>query len=95
VHGDGSDPDVEWHDALDQRIAQPLTIAFVMIVRELLGHGLPKVLLAERNEAIEIFIFVRPNEALSMRIRIRRRRSYRDFYPAFYPAPISSRLDID
>jgi hypothetical protein len=47
-------------------------IAFVMIVRDALGHGLPKVLLAEWNEAIQTFMFDRPHEALSMRIRVRR-----------------------
>ena len=69
-----TDPTLTWngHDALDQRIAQPLMIAFVMIVRDVLGHGLPKVPLAERKEAIQTFMFDRPNEALSMRIRIRR-----------------------
>jgi hypothetical protein len=31
-------------------------IAFVMIVRDVLGHGLPEVPLAERNDAIETFL---------------------------------------
>ena len=47
-------------------------IVFVMIVRDILGHGLTKVPLAERNDAIETFLFDGPNEALSMGIRIRR-----------------------
>ena len=47
-------------------------IAFVMIMLDVLGHDLPKVPLAQRNDAIETFLFDGPNEALSMGIRIRR-----------------------
>ena len=47
-------------------------IAFVMIVRDVLGHGLPEVPLAERNDAIETFLFDGPDEALGVGIRIRR-----------------------
>ena len=47
-------------------------VAFVMIVRDVLGHGLPKVALAKRNDAIETFPFDGPDEAFSVGIRIRR-----------------------
>ena len=47
-------------------------IAFVMIVRDVLGHGLLEVPLAERNDAIETFLFDGPDEALGVGIRIRR-----------------------
>ena len=47
-------------------------IAFVMIMHDILGHGLPEVPLAERNDAIETFLFDGPDEALGVGIRIRR-----------------------
>jgi len=37
-------------------------IAFVMIMRDVLGHGLAEVPLAERNDAIETFLFDGPDE---------------------------------
>ena len=47
-------------------------IAFVMIMRDVLGHGLPEVPLAERNDAIETFLFDGPDEALGVGIGIGR-----------------------
>ena len=47
-------------------------IAFVMIVRDVVRHGQPKVPLAEWNNAIETFLFDGPDEALGVGIRIRR-----------------------
>ena len=47
-------------------------IAFVMIMRDVLGHGLLEVPLAERNDAIETFLFDGPDEALSVGICIGR-----------------------
>ena len=46
---DGSGRDVDWPDTLDQRIAQPLMIVFVMVMCHVLGYGVLEVLLAERN----------------------------------------------
>jgi hypothetical protein len=51
-------------------------IAFVMMVRDGLGHGLPTVPLAERNDAIEALLFDGPDEALGVSIgmgRLKRR----------------------
>jgi hypothetical protein len=45
------------HQTVDQRIVQPLMIAFVMIMHEVLRHGLPEDPLPERNDAIETFMF--------------------------------------
>src|SRR4029453_3067210 len=53
------------HDTVDQRITQSLMIAFVMKVRDVLGQARPEVPLAERNDAIETFLFNRPDEPLS------------------------------
>jgi hypothetical protein len=47
-------------------------IALVMIVCDVLGHGLLEVPLAEGNDAIETFMFDGADEALGVRIRIRR-----------------------
>ena len=58
------------HDTVDQHIAQPLMIAFVMIVRDVLRHGLPEMPLAEQNQAIETFLFDGPHEALGVGIRM-------------------------
>ena len=43
-----------------------------MMMHDVLGHGMPKVPLAERNDAIETFLFDGTDEALSVGIRIRR-----------------------
>jgi hypothetical protein len=47
-------------------------IAFLMIVDDVLGHGLLEVPLAEGNDAIETFLFDGADEALGVGIRIRR-----------------------
>ena len=47
-------------------------IAFAMILRDVLGHGLAEVPLAQWNEAIETFLFDRADEPLSVGICIRR-----------------------
>src|SRR5687767_15781260 len=47
-------------------------IAFVMIMRDVLGHALLEVLLAERHDSIQTLMFDGPNKALSMGIQIRR-----------------------
>jgi hypothetical protein len=50
-------------------------IAFAMIMRDVLGHRVPKVPFAKWHEAIETFLFDGPDEALSalsVSIRIRR-----------------------
>ena len=47
-------------------------IAFVMIVRDVLGHGLSEVPLAERNDAIETLLFDGPDEALGVGVGIGR-----------------------
>ena len=47
-------------------------IAFLMVVDDVLGHGLLEVTLAEGNDAIETFMFDGANEALGMGVRIRR-----------------------
>jgi hypothetical protein len=60
------------HDTFDQPIAQPLMIAFVTIVDDVLGHSPLEVPLAEGNDAIETFVFDGADEALSVSIRIRR-----------------------
>ncbi len=41
-----------------------LMIAFVMIMHDVLGHGLPEVPLAKRNDSIQTFMFDGPDEAL-------------------------------
>ena len=41
----------------DQAVVQPLMIAFLMIVDDVLGHGLLEVPLAEGNDAIKTFSF--------------------------------------
>ncbi len=56
-------------------------IAFAMIVRDVLGQGLPEMPLAERNDAIETFLFDGPDEALGVRVRIGRlKRRLHDMY---------------
>ncbi len=69
------------HDTVDQLVAQPLMIAFLMIVDDVLGHGLLEVTLAEGNDAIETFMFDGANEALGMGIgvsrQLHRRRAVR------------------
>ena len=47
-------------------------IAFAMIMRDVLRHGVPKVPFAKWNDAIETFLFDSPDEALGVGIRIRR-----------------------
>src|SRR5687767_303475 len=47
-------------------------IAFTMIMRDVLGHGVPNVPFAKGNDAIEAFLFDGPDETLSVGIRIRR-----------------------
>ena len=41
-------------------------IAFVMITCDILGHGLAEVPLAERNDAIETFLFDGSDETLGV-----------------------------
>jgi hypothetical protein len=68
-------------------------IVFVMIVHDILGHGLLEVPLAHRNNAMETFMLDGPDEALSVGIRIRRaprRLHYPDAFtqqPAYLSAP--------
>jgi hypothetical protein len=57
---------------LHQLVIQPLMIALVMIVHDVIGHGLLEVPLAEGNDAIETFMFDGADEALGVGIRIRR-----------------------
>ena len=56
-------------------------IAFAMIVRDVFGHDLPEVPLAQWNEAIETFLFDRADETLSVGIgvssRLHRQRAVR------------------
>lgn len=47
-------------------------IAFAMIVHDIFGHRVPEVSLAERNDAIETFMFDRADETLGVGLRIRR-----------------------
>ena len=52
-------------------IAAPLVRAFVMVMRDILGDGLPEMTLPERHKAIQTFLLDGAHEALSVGIGIR------------------------
>jgi hypothetical protein len=51
-------------------IAEPLMVAFAVIVDHELPQGTPQVLLTKRDEAVQAFLFDRPNKPLRMRIGV-------------------------
>jgi hypothetical protein len=57
---------------LEQVIAAPLVRAFAVVMRDILGDGLPEVVLSERHKAIQTFLFDGAHEALGMGVGIRR-----------------------
>jgi hypothetical protein len=60
------------NDAVDERVAQRLMIALVMIVINEFPDRPSEVFLANRNDPIETFLFDRSDKSFRVRIRIRR-----------------------
>jgi hypothetical protein len=59
-------------ERLKQVIPKSLMIPFAMIVGDKLRGGSSKMALAQRDQPIETFLFNRADEALCMRVRVRR-----------------------
>jgi hypothetical protein len=59
--------------AVDQFVAEPLMIAFAMIMDDELRECTTKVPLTERNHAVQAFLLDRSNKPLRMRIGVSRR----------------------
>jgi hypothetical protein len=58
--------------SVDQFVAEPLMIAFAVVVDHDLRERMPQVPLTDRDETIQALFFDRPDESLRMRVAIRR-----------------------
>jgi hypothetical protein len=58
-------------DVFDQFVAEPLMVAFAVIVDCEFRERMPRVPLTERYEAVQALLFDRPTKPLRMRVAIR------------------------
>jgi hypothetical protein len=59
-------------DAIDQFVTNPLMVAFAVIMDHVFGERTAEVPLAQRYEAVQTFLFDRPDKAFRVRIAVRR-----------------------
>src|SRR4029453_3241909 len=57
---------------VDQLVAEPLMVAFAMVMGHEVGKCPPEMPFTERNEAVEAFFFNRSNEPFGVRVAVRR-----------------------
>jgi hypothetical protein len=59
-------------DALDQFVADPLMVAFAMIMGQVFGECAAEVPLAQRYQAVQTFLSDGPDKAFRVRMAVRR-----------------------
>jgi hypothetical protein len=66
-------------NTVDQFVAEPVMVAFAMIVDEGLGERTAEVPLTKRNKAVQAFLFDGANKPLRVRIAVRRAERCPDY----------------